>query len=255
MDTCGSLVRTDDGSFTWLHPELGETYHARQGAVSEAEAKFIHPTRLRERLHEGPVRILDIGFGLGVNCRAALACEAPHGLYIDSIERETEALDRGLLAFPEDPLILALKEHGCTPQVHLHLGDLRTILPRFDVPYDVIFHDPFSPLKNTEAWTVEVFQLLKALTHPKGILATYSESRVIRSAMAEAGWIVGQSPPSPPHRGGTLCAQDPTLLHFPLESDQFRTEPYRDPGLQDTGKQLRSRREALLRLSVSDITT
>ena len=246
-DSESPVIQTGDGSYTVRHPGLGETYHATQGAASEAEAKFILPSRLRDRLQEGPVRMLDIGFGLGINCRAALACDAPHGLHIDTIEWEAEALERGLQVAPGDPLISALQRDGQTRQVTLHLGDLRTVLPTLSPNYDVIFHDPFSPMKNSEAWTVEVFQLLKDLTSPGAILTTYSESRIIRSGLHVSGWCVGESEAVPPHRGGTIATHTPEELKRPLDPTDFLTEPYRDPELKAAGNEIRSQREELIR--------
>lgn len=245
------LEETGDGSFTVRHPVLNESYHAREGARSEAEVKFIRPTRLRERLRQGPVRLLDIGFGLGINCRAALACAEGAVLHIDTLELEPEALERGLIVSPDDPLILSLLRSGQFEGVQLHPGDLRQTLQHLPGPYDVIFHDPFSPLKNTEAWTVEVFRLLKENAAPDGLLATYSESTLVRSALAEAGWQVGASEAVPPHRGGTVAALDKQKLEHPLDPVAFHAEPYRDPGLNRNGKQIRSQREAVVRLSRS----
>jgi len=245
------LIQTDDGSFTVRHPVYGEAYHARQGAASEAEVKFIRPTRLRERLETGPVRLLDVGFGLGVNCRAALACVTNTPLQIDTLELEPEALDRGLSIIPDDPLLLNLKEYGRYESVTLHLGDLRQTLQDLTGPFDVIFHDPFSPLKNTEAWTVEVFQLLRKVSASNALMATYSESTLVRSAMAEAGWWVGESKAAPPHRGGTVGAIQKGELEHALEPEGFQTEPYRDPDLNWTGKRIRSERERVVRSSRS----
>jgi chorismate dehydratase len=200
-------------------------------------------------LRQGPVRLLDIGFGLGINCRAALDCAEGAALQIDTLELEPEALERGLLVSPEDPMILSLLRSGQFEGVQLHMGDLRQTLQRLSGPYDVIFHDPFSPLKNTEAWTVEVFRLLKEKTAPDGLLATYSESTLVRSALAEAGWQVGTSEAVPPHRSGTLAALDKQQLTHPLNPDSFKTEPYRDPDFTWNGKRIRSEREAVVRSS------
>jgi len=86
-----SLIRTDDGSFTFRHPEVGEAYHSLDGAETETRVKFIEPSGLKERCSKGPLQLLDVGFGLGLNCRAALACETKYPLHIDSIESETQA--------------------------------------------------------------------------------------------------------------------------------------------------------------------
>ena len=213
------LVQTEDGSHTVLHPELNEPYHSRQGAVSEAFHKFVLPTKLEERLKHKNLRLLDVGLGLGVNCRAALSCEDPYGIHIDTLEQEPAALERGLLAFPDDPLLLQLQQEGQTSKVQLHLGDLRKTLRTLSSGVDVIFHDPFSPMKNSEAWTVEVFCLMKELIQPDGILATYSESRIVRTGLLEAGWYVGTSEAVPPHRGGTVATVKMThIIRIHLEA-------------------------------------
>ena len=51
-------VRTADGSFTLYHPGFRQHFHSLAGAVSEAERKFVEPSRLAERLARGPVRLL-----------------------------------------------------------------------------------------------------------------------------------------------------------------------------------------------------
>ena len=44
--------RRKDGSLTRRHPGHGEPYHAHEGARSEAEAKFITPSALREKIND-----------------------------------------------------------------------------------------------------------------------------------------------------------------------------------------------------------
>lgn len=244
-----NIVKTADGSFTLRHPELGETYHAQEGAQSEAHSKFITPSHLQERLRKGPVRILDVGFGLGVNCREALDIKGTGPLHIDSVEVEPEALERGLLLFPDDPLLLDLQRNRLhmrpNREVHLHLGDLRDLLADLPGPYDLIFHDPFSPLKNTECWTVEFFTRLRARLKADGALLTYSQSGVVRAALEQAGYHIGSTPAVPPHRGGTIATLDPALLDLPLPPQTHL--PYREPHTHATPRDIRSAREANVR--------
>jgi tRNA U34 5-methylaminomethyl-2-thiouridine-forming methyltransferase MnmC len=244
-------IRTADGSFTLRHPERGETYHAHEGARSEAHSKFIVPARLRERLSRGPVRLLDVGFGLGINCREALHTAGIGPLHIDSVELEPEALERALTLDPDDPLLLDLKkqhrEHvHANRRVHLHFGDLRDLLPRLPGPYDLIFHDPFSPLKNTECWTVELFIQLRERLKADGVLLTYSESGVVRAALQHAEFLIGATPAVPPHRGGTIATLPPFPPDAPLPPQSHL--PYREPHPHATAKEIRSAREALVRM-------
>jgi tRNA U34 5-methylaminomethyl-2-thiouridine-forming methyltransferase MnmC len=132
--------------------------------------------------------------------------------------------------------------------VRAHVGDLRHTLKRIEPGVDLIFHDPFQPLRNSEAWTVEVFGLLADLLKPDGLLLTYSQSRIVRAGLVEAGLAVGATPAAPPHRGGTAAARAPDLLAHPLpEPEGGWGEPFRDPGLDDTPARIRSRREAATR--------
>jgi len=242
-------LRTGDGSFTLRHPVHGEPYHAREGAESEARAKFILPSRLKEQLACGPVRLLDVGFGLGVNLRAALEVPGNFPLIADALESEREVLSQAVRLFPDDPVLRDLNQHGESKgerhQVTLHLGDMRCSLPNLSGPYDVVFHDPFSPLKNTECWTVDVFTVLHELLKEGGVLVTYSQSRPVRAALQEAGFQIFDTQPVPPHRGGTLALKqrvpDPQALPAVL------SPPYRDPGLTADSASIRSEREQRVR--------
>jgi len=243
------VIRTGDGSLTCRHPGYGEAYHAVQGALSEARTKFIVPSALAGRLFSAPVRLLDIGFGLGVNVRAAAALPRAHLLRIDSLELEPDALERARELYPDCELTRSLAESGHARadllEVQLIFGDARRTLSTLSGPYDLIFHDPFSPLKNTECWTVEFFHLLRGLIHPRGLLLTYSESKAVRAGLREAGWQVGASPACPPHRGGTMASPDAAMIPEPVYVEGFAFQD--NATLSRTGREIRAAREARVR--------
>jgi len=245
-------VRTDDGSLTRRHPVTGELFHARDGARGETLAKYIQPSRLAERLLDGPVRLLDVGFGIGTTCLESLSLPAPHGLQIDTLELEEDAFRVAMAYHPPHPLFDALDQHGIwedkTRRVVAHRGDLRQTLPRIGPGIDLVFHDPFQPLRNSEAWTVEVFRMITERLAPGGLLLTYSQSRIVRAGLAEAGLWIGETPAQPPQRGGTAAAKEPNQLTHPLSrpADGWG-EPFRDPDLNLSAAEIRSCREAALR--------
>lgn len=251
-------ILTDDGSPTCRHPLFGEPYHALQGARTEAEHKFILPSRLMQRLRNAPVRLLDVGFGLGVNCRAAAhTAQSLHAypLILETLEADPEAWGRARELYPECPLTRSLAETGRFESVSVqairHDGDLRQTLPSLPGAFDLIFHDPFSPLKNTECWTLEVFRLLFEHLNPDGLLLTYSESSAVRAGLLHAGFHIGITPAVPPHRGGTQASPRLSNLTSPLDPAPFqqfpKTIPFRDPSLTDSGREIRARREATIR--------
>jgi len=245
-------VRTDDGSLTRRHPVSGELYHARDGARGETRAKYIQPARLAERLRAGAVHILDVGFGIGITCMECLALPAPHGIRIDTLELEPEVFKLAKDYHPPHPVFEALAHQGFWEangqRVTAHPGDLRQTLPKVGGGIDLVFHDPFQPLCNSEAWTVEVFRMISEKMNSGGLLLTYSQSRIIRAGLVEAGLSVGDTPAVPPHRGGTAAAKDPERLTHPLPLPPGGWgEPFRDPGLKRTPNEIRSCREAAVR--------
>ncbi len=69
-------VETKDGSITFWNEEYKEHYHSPAGARLEAVEKYVVPGRLRERLKQGAVHLLDVCFGLGYNSLAAMEMAA-----------------------------------------------------------------------------------------------------------------------------------------------------------------------------------
>ena len=249
-------VPTADGSFTFWHPDYREHYHSKNGASSESEIKFISPSRLEDRLRHGPVRLLDIGFGLGGNAFAALrravAC-ASHPLEIHSLENDPDALERGKVVTrdPEEQRwFQKLEEQGTLhlPQVELtlHAIDFRESAQVFSgQTFDLFFHDPFSPMKNPQGWTLELFDSFRTLAADSACLLTYSEAWAVRAGLQRAGWTVGETPGRGSHRGGTIASPDPGEIACPVaEPEGIKTIPYRDPNLSHSAQEiLRTRQE------------
>ncbi len=245
-------ILTDDGSLTLRHPELGELYHAKEGAWSEAQAKFILPGRLKQRLELGPVRILDIGFGLGLNVLCALEVPGKSPLEIHTLDHDHKVWNRASALRPDNPVLTSLAQTGTWKEearsVTALRGDLRNMLSDLPQGVDLIFHDPFRPLVNTEAWTEDLFAGLFRLLHPQGALVTYSQSRVVRSGMVSAGFWLGETPEQPPHRGGTMAVKQPDVLLHPIPTpEEGWGPPYRDPDLNRSAGEIRSIREAEVR--------
>ena len=61
------IIQTSDGSKSIYLPQLDETYHSRHGAIQEAYHVFIRSGL--DLFEEGRVvRLLEMGFGTGLNC-------------------------------------------------------------------------------------------------------------------------------------------------------------------------------------------
>jgi tRNA U34 5-methylaminomethyl-2-thiouridine-forming methyltransferase MnmC len=81
--------------------------------------------------------------------------------------------------------------HPCF-QFHKIRGDLLTFRPDFH--YDVIFFDAFSPDKQPEMWSTEIFKRLYENLNPAGVITTYCVKGTVRRMLKTAGFRVEKLP-------------------------------------------------------------
>lgn len=77
-----NVIQTADGSPTLFSERYNESFHSTFGAATESRYVFLESSGVSERLRLGlPTRILEIGFGLGLNallsCDTAIASKTP----------------------------------------------------------------------------------------------------------------------------------------------------------------------------------
>ncbi len=125
-----------------------------------------------------------------------------------------------------------------------------------DSPIDMIFHDPFSPLKITEHWTIDLFAAYQKLMHKeRGFIITYSSAPAVRAALRQLGFFVYSTTALGGKNGGTLASSkdlgeilgDTSGIHHLGEAEEIRlTErasvPYRDPHFLCSGEEIRANR-------------
>ncbi|WP_243093857.1 tRNA (5-methylaminomethyl-2-thiouridine)(34)-methyltransferase MnmD [Thermus thalpophilus] len=194
---------TQDGTPTFYHPGYGEAYHPRQGALLQARRLYLEKTLTH--LHPAP-RVLEVGFGLGVNFRVALESALARGVRLRYLAVEKAPLPKELLA--EIPLPLPRAERvyaeilkawpeevfrGPWGELRLVIGDVREVAlpPGYAT---AVYLDPFSPKANPEAWSVGVLWKIRLALRRGGRLATYSAQGAFRRALAQVGFRVHRVP-------------------------------------------------------------
>ncbi|MBL8952568.1 MAG: tRNA guanosine(34) transglycosylase Tgt [Myxococcaceae bacterium] len=191
--------------------------HRGHGEVMHPVGPWEEANRLYGALVKPGSRVLDIGLGAAANAIAALEHGAKE---VISLEHDTSALE---LALKEGFVYLdawramadvLLRDGVWEGRWRLHRGDARACLP--DGPFDVIFHDPYSPANNAELWTVDWFRQLKARAAADCTLATYSAATGTRVALLLAGWFVGAGPSTGTRGETTVAATRLELLEKPL---------------------------------------
>jgi radical SAM protein (TIGR01212 family) len=128
-------------------------YYPKSGAIKQAKELFISSSELEKRLTCKDVKLLDIGFGFGVNSKEALHVKSENYLHITALDQ-----DLSIAKFSND--------------INFIVGDVRYTLPKLNEKFDVIFLDPFSEEKNQDMVSEEVLSQLKRLLHVEGIIVT-----------------------------------------------------------------------------------
>ena len=134
-------------------------------------------------------------------------------------------------------------------------GDMRSVVPSLaesGAKFDYIMHDPFSPNKMPELWTIDLFQRYMQMLSPCGRLTTYSMAFAVRSALLQTGFTVYDTESVGAKNGGTLAVvagghevelNERRLSRENMERVNGRSGvPYRDPFFRRTRAEIRQRR-------------
>lgn len=191
---------TADGSHTLIHPLTGDSYHSVRGAVGESMHVFIG-AGLR-KIEKDPVRILEVGFGSGLNALLTLKenrpaeyhAVEPYPISIETAQRLNYASEGDL--FREAFLKMHTCPWGSLEQITHWFGIKKyassLLETKFDTTFDLIYFDAFAPETQPELWSAEVFGKLFEHTSSEGLLVTYSAKGSVRRAMAAAGYSVSR---------------------------------------------------------------
>lgn len=212
------LRTTSDGSHTLLRPDLDETYHSSEGAIAESSAVFIE-AGLKHVLGglapaqdncEKNIRILEIGFGTGLNAlltlqarrltagRTAYVAIEPYPLTLELAltinhprllgdDAATEGF-RAIHAAPWHsvamltPTFRLLKVHGRAESVAL------------SGPFDLVYFDAFSPASQPELWSESVFKKVFAAMNDGGVLVTYCAKGEVKRLLKSVGFSLESLP-------------------------------------------------------------
>lgn len=241
--------QTEDGSWTLYNQELDEACHSRDGAWMESVERYAKGCRLPERAAElvesdgegVPLRVLDIGTGLGLNIAAARSVLAGCGvlLQVTSLELDPDVIRAGLELPPANAwqasiaagLAQALEKPGevidlgtspagekeSRASLELHLGHGAECLAAIDKRsrFDAVFMDPFSPAVDRSLWGAPFLREISSRMKPGSMLSTFSSAIRVRRTLEEVGLLVGPGLRVGSKSSGTLASPDRSLPAFP----------------------------------------
>ncbi len=221
MDTV-TIITTADGSHSLLNTALNETYHSVHGAIRESRHVFIQHglDYFLNKTGKNEVRILEIGFGTGLNAFLS-AFHANHSgtrIYYQSWEAfpvEEDVYTK--LNYPKELgselSFFQLHEAPWNHEVHIsdwfslekRRANLITDLMKDSDEFDIVFYDAFAPSKQPEMWTMEVLKKTTSSLRPGGMWVTYCAKGQLKRDLKSLGLQV-ESLPGPPGKREMLRA-------------------------------------------------
>lgn len=204
---------TADGSHTLYLPHMGEHYHSMHGAISESRHVFLQHGFAHVARENKTTRILEVGFGTGLNALLTLDASILAGVSVHYTAIEPFPLNM------EEVKTLNLAEHIAAGRyarefalMHaapfeetVSLADRfelikhETTLQEAALPancFHLIYHDAFAPQYQPGLWDENVFRKMYAAMMPGGVLTTYCAKGSVKRALKVAGFEVSH-PPGP----------------------------------------------------------
>lgn len=198
------VQRTDDGTATLYVKSLDEHYHSVKGALTEAEhiyrdcALRHHTTRTGMQ----PIRLLEIGFGTGLNAAVtAMAADATmppiHYITLEKYPVPATVIDKLGYGSIVDPQLLSAihtapweQPVSITPTFMIEKRQCDLLTTPLPSNIDVVYFDAFAPEKQPEMWTPEVFARLYRAMRSGATLTTYCAKGTIRRMLQATGFTV-----------------------------------------------------------------
>jgi tRNA U34 5-methylaminomethyl-2-thiouridine-forming methyltransferase MnmC len=202
---------TGDGSKTIFLPELNETYHSSNGAVQESRHIFIQ-NGLDLVVNKGNIRILEVGFGTGLNALLSASWAEKNNQPIQYIGIEAKPLPPELcfqLDYPRhigqhadkiyDELIRCDWEIDNQLTTHFSIQKREMKIQDFVAfePMDLIYFDAFGPRVQAEMWDITILDKMFQSLNSGGSLVTYCAQGQFKRDLKAVGFSL-ESLPGPP---------------------------------------------------------
>ena len=221
------IQQTEDGSNTIYIEDWDESYHSKHGAVQEAMHVFIKNGFSHFIAAKKPLKILEIGFGTGLNAFITLLEAEKNQQYVNYVgiekfpvlEAEFDAIDFFDDVFKFYPELAHRKEELHVIYRYLFLSDWENwqiISPYFKIKkvkddffnlkncneteFDLVYFDAFGSQVQPEMWEKELFEIIDSTTKSTAIFTTYASKGTVKRGLKELGYVVEKRPGPPGKR-------------------------------------------------------
>jgi len=201
------IVVSNDGSHTLCVPQMNETYHSVHGAITESLHVYIGHGFNETAKIPGQVRLLEVGFGTGLN--ALLTWVATHNCHVYTVYHTIEPFPLSwetVHALNYVDLVNIERSGWVFEKIHKLPWNMPAIIDKqFEICkfneklenlvlpkdyYNLVYFDAFAPDKQPALWTSPIFEKLYSSMTENGILVTYSAKGSVKRALKGQHFIV-----------------------------------------------------------------
>ncbi|MCY4161945.1 MAG: tRNA (5-methylaminomethyl-2-thiouridine)(34)-methyltransferase MnmD [Flavobacteriaceae bacterium] len=199
------LILTADGSPTFQLSHQSETYHSKNGALTESLHVFIERGMnhwLKLNSWNSTLDILEMGFGTGLNCILTIT-----KLKGNHLEVSYDAIEAYPLSFDEvasfsrnksfnthfsSQKLLDLHKLSWNDyhelELNIRVKKIKSKVQNFSFQkkYDLIYYDAFAKFLQPELWTSEFIQSMTSSLNSNGVFITYAAFADLRDALKKS---------------------------------------------------------------------
>ncbi len=194
------LIITKDSSHSLFVPTLNETYHSKNGAITESMHIFIK-NGIQYHLKNN-LAILEVGFGTGLN--TVLTLENSNNKTVNYTTLEPHPITKSIYSnlnyysFTKSDKNTFLKIHTSNWEEEIELSKNFTLFKSkkkiqdfiSKKKYDIIYFDAFAPDKQPNMWEQNIFKECFYLLNKNGFLITYCAKGIVKKNLKSAGFQV-----------------------------------------------------------------
>lgn len=210
------IVETNDGSYTLFHPEVGEHYHSKHGALQESKHVFLQSglQYLLQLQQSTSIRLLEVGFGTGLNYLITADYCLSQSIDLHYIGIERYPLSKDLILQTNHTEHVSPQVANEFFQVYSQAQDNRTSMQhgslhidvcnvtdfKTEEPVDLIYFDAFAAVHQPEMWSFETLNPICGYLKSGGVFVTYAITGHLKRTMKSLGFNIEKAPGAPGKR-------------------------------------------------------